>query len=615
MQYKAGIVILSSINWSTHNQLHHELTRYFIMQGHKVLFVENTGTRSISLYDYKRIIHRLKKYFKSSLGFVNKNKSLTIFSPLFFPFQFLKIFVKINSQIIYRSISKWIFENNSPVIVISFLPNPLSYEVSKKIKNNILVYYCADDMITNSNNSRVLNSFEQKLLKKSDLIFYTSKTLGNKFDKYKYKSFLVRNGVNFTKFNSVLNKELIKNDYSNFNKIIGYVGALRSIIDYELLFKISEKYKDYALLLIGPIYPQVLKNKYFQKIRNKKNVFFLGSLDHKDIPNLTSLFNVSLIPYIKNIITDSIYPVKLNEYLALGIPVIASNINEIQDISIENSNVINSYENHNQCINQINQSLKNDSIQLKDARIKYAKNNDWNKKFELVYEKINIFLDKKIDNLDFEKKILFNFRKRIKKTLIFTSVFLFAYLMIFNSPIFPLLSKNLIFQENLVTKDNLIAFVGSGELNYNNFSYRVRALEILKYYDHINTNNIIIISGRTKDIADVEIIKAYLISKGVKEYKIKIPERLPSSTYDGVLLAYDEIKNFKNQNFLVLTSPYHSKRLKKTWEKNFDEINVIFPIFSDNDDVNYFYKMPFDKIKVVIYEYLALIHNTMFNRI
>ena len=184
-----------------------------------------------------------------------------------------------------------------------------------------------------------------------------------------------------------------------------------------------------------------------------------------------------------------------------------------------------------------------------------------------------------------------------------------------HSPLFPLLSKNLIYQEDLFTNENLIAFMGSGEANYNNFSYRKRALEILEYYDSKNTNNIIIISGRFKEIADVEIVKAFLTSRGIEKNKIKIPQKLPTSTYEGVLLAYKEIEDIKNESFLILTSPFHSYRLKKTWEKNYDNIKVIFPTYINNDDVIYFYGMPFNKIKIVIYEFLAIIHNKMNSRI
>ena len=67
MKYKSGIIIFSSINWSTHNQLHHELTNYFSKNGHKILFVENTGTRSITIYDYKRVLHRITFHYDNMI--------------------------------------------------------------------------------------------------------------------------------------------------------------------------------------------------------------------------------------------------------------------------------------------------------------------------------------------------------------------------------------------------------------------------------------------------------------------------------------------------------------------------------------------------------------------
>ena len=75
------------------------------------------------------------------------------------------------------------------------------------------------------------------------------------------------------------------------------------------------------------------------KLRKQKNVFFLGSINHEDIPLMTSIFDISIIPYIKNTLTDSIYPVKLNEYLAQGLPVLSANINEIIQINHENEKI------------------------------------------------------------------------------------------------------------------------------------------------------------------------------------------------------------------------------------------------------------------------------------
>ena len=50
---KINFIVFSSINWSTHHQLHHELTNSILNNGHNVLFVENTGIRSIKFNDLR----------------------------------------------------------------------------------------------------------------------------------------------------------------------------------------------------------------------------------------------------------------------------------------------------------------------------------------------------------------------------------------------------------------------------------------------------------------------------------------------------------------------------------------------------------------------------------
>ena len=50
----------------------------------RVVFVENTGVRSIKISDSKRVFNRIRNFFSSVLGFRSINKNLVIFSPLFF---------------------------------------------------------------------------------------------------------------------------------------------------------------------------------------------------------------------------------------------------------------------------------------------------------------------------------------------------------------------------------------------------------------------------------------------------------------------------------------------------------------------------------------------------
>ena len=50
-----NIIILSSIDWDSHRQLHHELIDYLLKKKNKILFVENTGSRTVRMTDLTRI--------------------------------------------------------------------------------------------------------------------------------------------------------------------------------------------------------------------------------------------------------------------------------------------------------------------------------------------------------------------------------------------------------------------------------------------------------------------------------------------------------------------------------------------------------------------------------
>ena len=50
-----NFIIFSSIDWTTHWQIHHQLTMSLINSGNKVLFIENIGVRSPEFKDFGRI--------------------------------------------------------------------------------------------------------------------------------------------------------------------------------------------------------------------------------------------------------------------------------------------------------------------------------------------------------------------------------------------------------------------------------------------------------------------------------------------------------------------------------------------------------------------------------
>ncbi len=84
---KHNIIIFSSIDWSVHWQLHHQLTTSFLADGRRVLFVENTGIRSANIGDIRRLSDRISTWTKGVHGFSNvNNEGLTLYSPILLTF-------------------------------------------------------------------------------------------------------------------------------------------------------------------------------------------------------------------------------------------------------------------------------------------------------------------------------------------------------------------------------------------------------------------------------------------------------------------------------------------------------------------------------------------------
>ena len=77
-----------------------------------------------------------------------------------------------------------------------------------------------------------------------------------------------------------------------------------------------------------------------------------------------------IIPYKTNSFTESVYPCKLNEYLALGLPVVSTNLNELNKKNVFNSNIFSIAKNHKEFVKKIKNELNNDKYEKIIARKK-----------------------------------------------------------------------------------------------------------------------------------------------------------------------------------------------------------------------------------------------------
>ncbi|MFR5264902.1 glycosyltransferase [Clostridium sp.] len=177
--------------------------------------------------------------------------------------------------------------------------------------------------IKNSHNTMLKNSDDVYVVTTATKLYEEAKSIrGDK------RVALVTNGVEYEHFSNIKCTkcpEEISEVIESNRKIIGYFGALAKWFDYELIKKMSKELSDHEIVLIGIDYDKSLGKS---GILDLPNVHYLGTRDYKDLPTYAKFFNVGIIPFVINDITEATSPVKLFEYMALGKPIITTDLPE-----------------------------------------------------------------------------------------------------------------------------------------------------------------------------------------------------------------------------------------------------------------------------------------------
>lgn len=106
----------------------------------------------------------------------------------------------------------------------------------------------------------------------------------------------------------------------NKKPVVGYYGALAPWLDYELISKTAINNPDYNFVLIGVNYQSALE----RLDQSLKNIYYLGPKKYTDLPKYSSKFDCAIIPFGLGEIAKGTSPVKLFEYMAMGLPTVGT---------------------------------------------------------------------------------------------------------------------------------------------------------------------------------------------------------------------------------------------------------------------------------------------------
>lgn len=324
MLHGANIICLSSIDWAFNWQLPQEVASAFAAGGNHMLFVENTGVRRPTLKDAPRLRARFRNWRRARGGVHMADHGVDVHSPLILPFPYARAAVAISARLLLRTVRKWLRRDpGRPLIVITFLPTPLARAVICGLKPDLAVYYCADRLTETSAEARKLHHSEPQLLAEVDLVLTTSHGLLATAATVARRVEFLPCGVRSGEFERARRCTDRRSAAGVAGPVIGFTGTLRKQIDVALLTEVAGLAPELTFVFVGPVEVDV------RRLAAHRNVRFTGPVRHSEVVRYTAGFDVGILPYVITDYTADVMPVKLKEFLAAGLPVLATALPEI----------------------------------------------------------------------------------------------------------------------------------------------------------------------------------------------------------------------------------------------------------------------------------------------
>ncbi len=295
----------------------------------------------------------------------------------------------LNDKIVFSTLRKLIKDFDiKKFIFLNSLDPFYARKFPSDFKPELFIYQTRDDISQAKYAAKHGVRLENEMVKKADLVLTTGKELLKAKSKFNPNTFLLPNAADVGLFSSIAGKEIPrpKELEGKTGKVILYMGNIGwARVDFLLLRKIAE-HKDWILLLVGPTDSEEHIKAGLDKM---PNVIFTGPKKLSELPPYVAHADCTTIPFQCNILTKSIYPLKINEYLAAGKPVVTTAFSE--DITDFND-VVYIASSHDDFIAMIEKSLAENSSELEKSRIKVAEGNSWKARVQAFWNIVDDYL-------------------------------------------------------------------------------------------------------------------------------------------------------------------------------------------------------------------------------
>lgn len=299
------------------------------------------------------------------------------------PDQLYDRFIKWNVGRVVRGLRRVMRELGiqHPLVINAFNP-VFGLPMLNQLNESATIYYCFDEITLSPWMSRHGGRYEQEYLRRVNAVVTTSETLRQAKSVLQPHAYCVKNGVNFDLFNQA---HQLAARQPPVRPVVGYLGTADDRVNLPLVEHCVKAMPEVDFRFVGEVNEPAIT----QRLSKYPNVQLIPSQPVADLPPLLAQMSAAMIPFVCNEHTYTIYPLKINEYLAAGLPVVSTPFSLLDDFTgvIQLADTPDAFE------EALRRALVDTGAERVNQRIALAKANSWarrSEEFEAVIQQMQL---------------------------------------------------------------------------------------------------------------------------------------------------------------------------------------------------------------------------------
>lgn len=290
-----------------------------------VLFVESLGLRRPQLAgrDLSRIARRLVKGVRPPRTQTTAFGTVRVLSPLVVPYG-LPGARAVNPRLLPALVRRAARRMDRPILW-GYVPQ--AEVLLDALDPALVVYHCVDDIAAQEGiDADAFRAAEERFARRADLVLCSAPALAERMRALNDNVLYAPNVADVDAFATALDSDGPRDAALEAlpHPRVVFTGAIAAKkLDEDLLLDLARARPEWSIALVGPVGIGDPSTDV-TRLRAQGNVHLLGRRDYADLPAVLRGADAALIPYRLTQLTASIFPMKVYEYLAAGLPVVAT---------------------------------------------------------------------------------------------------------------------------------------------------------------------------------------------------------------------------------------------------------------------------------------------------